>query len=170
MRNENGFTLIEMSFVLSVAFILTTIIMSVGFKWAQGESERDAIDLLIADIYSLQSYAMAHSQHTKLSFQTIDGETYYISAAPQKEELAKRALPKGMRLSGTSSLKVVEFNPNGNITHSGVLTIVSETKRFALTFQFQRGRLIVNESERLLVARSDINRRGTTCYIRYIIA
>ena len=170
MRNEKGFTLIEMAFVLSVVFILTLLIAPFGFKWIKASSEKEAIDAIIAEIYSLQSYSIAYNEYTRLSFQKFGEQSYYIAAIPGKEEFARIALPEGMHVSGTSALKTVEFDGRGNIIQSGVLTIVSQTKRTAITFQFLRGRMIINESERILMAGSDINGGGIVCYIRHTAA
>lgn len=170
MRDERGFTLIEMTFVLSVVITLTVMMLPLGFKWMQSVSEKEAIDALIAEIYSLQSFSMAHKEYTRLSFQKFGEKSYYIAATPGKEEFARRELPEGMHISGTSSLKTVEFDSSGDIIHSGVLTIVSQTKRTAITFQFLRGRMIIRESERILMAGSNINSCGTVCHIRYTIA
>lgn len=170
MRNEKGFTLIEMAFVLSIVFVLTSMIIPFGFKWIKTSTEKDAIDAIIAEIYSLQSYSIAHNEYTRLSFQKLGEQSYYIAAVPGKEEFARIALPEGMHVSGTSALKTVEFDGKGNIIQSGVLTIVSQTKRTAITFQFLRGRMIVNESERVLMARSDINGSSFVCYIRHTAA
>lgn len=157
MRDEQGFTLIEMAFVLSVAITLTVIILPFGFKWIQASSEKEALDAIITEIYSLQSYSMANEEYTKLSFQTSGGKTSYIAATPGKEVFAKRELPEGMHISSTSTLKTVEFSGDGNIIKSGVLTIISSSKIIAITFQFQRGRMIIRESERVLMAGSNFN-------------
>lgn len=167
---QQGFTFVEIMMVLSIAVLLTVMMMPIGFKWMQKVSEEEAIDALLATIYSLQSYSIAHNEYTKLSFQTSEGTTSYIAAAPGKEVFANNALPSGMSVADSSSLKSVEFHGNGNIAHSGVLTIVSPAKRTAITFQFQRGRMIIRESERLLVARSDINNRGTIGHFWYTFA
>lgn len=167
MGDEQGFTLIEMAFVLSIALILTVIMVPFGFKWIQSTSEKEAIDAIIAEIYSLQSYSMANQEYTKLSFQTSDGKTSYISAVPGKEVFAKKELPEGVRLSSTSTLKSVEFSGDGNIIHSGVLMMVSSSKRIAITFQFHRGRMIIRESERVLVAGSNFNCYDSIYHLRY---
>lgn len=157
VSNSKGFTLIEMTFVLSIVILLTVAMLPFGYKWVQEKTEENAIDSLISVIYSLQSYSMAHKELTKLRFKSSGTITSYVAEIPGKEVFSTRALPEGMCLAESSSMKDILFQRNGDIAQFGVLTIITETKRIAITFQFQRGRMIVRESERVLVAGSDFN-------------
>ncbi|WP_082295039.1 type II secretion system protein [Sporosarcina ureilytica] len=168
--SQQGFTLIEMTFVLSIVILLTAIIMPLGNKWFQSAAEEDAIASIIATIYSLQSYSMAYNELTRLSFKSSGTQTMYIALVPGKRELSKRLLPEGMYVSDSSALKQVEFLGNGNIVQSGVLTIVGKTGKTAITFQFQRGRMIISESERVLLAGSNSHNNNTFRYIWYTFA
>lgn len=155
--NQNGFTLIEMTFVLSIVILLTVIMLPFGFKWVQAKAEEDALDAMIAMIYSLQSYSMAHNDYTRLRFKSTGGITSYIAERPGIEILSAQELPAGMCIAESSNMKTVEFLGSGNIDKSGVLTIITQKKRITITFQFQRGRMIVRESERVLLAGSDFD-------------
>lgn len=146
-----------MTFVLSVAILLTVVMMPFGFKWIQAKTEADAIDSLIATIYSLQSYSIAHNEYTRLRFKSSGVITSYIAERPGIETFSIRELPEGMCIAESSVMKTVEFTMEGNIEKSGVLTIITQTKRTTISFQFQRGRMIIRESERLLLAGSDFN-------------
>lgn len=157
MRDEKGFTLIEMTFVLSIAILLNVTMLSFGFKWVQSATEKEAIDGIIAEIYSLQSYSMANQKHTRLRFKTAEGKNYYIAEVPGSEVFVEKELPEGVQLASMSTLKSVEFSGSGDIVQSGVLTIFGSSKRIDITFQFQLGRMIIRESERLLMARIDFN-------------
>ena len=65
---ESGFTLIELVFVLSIAIILSAVIIPVGSKWIRTTAEEDAFKSIVVTIQSLQSYSMAHSAYTRLRF------------------------------------------------------------------------------------------------------
>lgn len=170
ITTDRGFTLIEMTFVLSIVLLLTITIMPLGFKAFRTASEEEAIASIISTIYNLQSYTMAHDELTRLSFKSTETQTSYIAEVPGKKEFYRRLLPEGMYVSSTSGLKMVEFYGNGNIVHSGVLTIVGKTGRTAITFQFQRGRMIISESERIFLARSNSHNHNTFRYIWHAIA
>lgn len=169
-KNEKGFTLIELILVLSVVVIMTAIIMPVGGKWVRTTTEEDAIESIVATVYSIQSYAMAHRVYTRLSFIDTGSRTAYVAAAPGRIELSRKLLPEGMYVSDSSGLKEIEFHANGDIMKFGALTIVGKTGKTKITFQFQRGRMIISESKRTFMARSDPYPWGTGRYLWYIAA
>lgn len=163
--NEKGFTLIELILVLSIVALMTAIIIPVGGKWVRTTTEEDAIESIVATVYSIQSYAMAHRVYTRLSFIDTGSQTEYIASAPGHIELSRKLLPEGMYVSDSSGLKEIEFHANGNIIKFGVLTIVGESGRTRITFQFQRGRMIISESKRTFMAGSNPYPWGTGCYL-----
>ena len=66
--NESGFTFLEMILVLAVLSIMTAIILPIGDKWIQAESEDDALQAFVATVYNLQAYSMANYMATGLQF------------------------------------------------------------------------------------------------------
>lgn len=169
VNNERGFTLVEMIFVLSIVFTLTIMMIPFGSKWMQEKTEEAAIDLFVATVYNLQSYSIAHDNYTRLHFIEKDGQTYYVAEVPGEQVLGEYKLPDGMGLSSSNRLRTVEFHGDGNIVQSGVLTLVTQTRRFAITFQFQRGRMIIRESERVLLDGGDFNNNGLVNHFQHLI-
>lgn len=157
VNDTRGFTLIEVTLVLSIVLVLTTMMIPFGTKWIQETSEREAIDLLVATIYNIQSYSIAHGVYTRLYFIKEDDATSYKVEVQEGQVFGEYELPKGMRLSDSNRLNVIEFHENGDMIRTGVLTLVTDTRRFAITFQFQRGRMIITESERVFLDGSDVN-------------
>ena len=139
---EAGFTMLELLLVLSVVSILTLIILPLGNRWIQKTSEEDALKALVAEIQSLQSYSMAHGVYTKLDFRDLG--RVYVSSAPGRDEFSRTTLPEGMNVPDWSYLKSVEFHPNGDIRNLGTLTILTETRKVQIKFQFQRGRMLID--------------------------
>lgn len=170
LTRETGFTMIEMMFVLSITIMLTVVILPIRYKWVRTNTEENAIASLVTTIYSLQSYAMAHNQYTRLSFRSEGEQTMYVAAVPGIGELSRKLFPEGMYVSSSSSMKSVEFHANGDIVQSGVLVIVGKTSRTTITFQFQRGRMIISESERLFLARGSPYNNNHFGHFWYIIA
>lgn len=166
-NNENGFTLLELVLVLVVVSIMTAIIIPVGEKWIRTTAEEDALQSLVVTIHSLQSYAIAHGAYTRLSFRKPESRTMYVAAAPGREELSRKYLPEGMHLSTSSHLQAVEFQSNGDIFNFGTLTLVTKTGRTTITFQFQRGRMIISESKRIFMAGSDSHSRRHNHHLWY---
>lgn len=164
--SEKGFTLIELVLVLSVVAIMTAIIIPVGGKWVRTTTEEDAIESIVATVYSIQSYAMAHGVFTRLRFIDTGSQTEYVASAPGRIELSRKILPEGMYVSD-SGLQEIEFHANGDIIHFGALTIVGKSGRTKITFQFQRGRMIISESKRTFMARSDPYPGGAVRHLWY---
>jgi len=144
---ESGFTFLEMILVLAVLSIITAIILPIGDKWIQAESEDDALQAFIATVYNLQAYSMATYVATGLQFKDSGTEyiTSYLVDGEGKVEVARNVFPKGMRLAGTSQLKEIEFHGNGDILKSGTMAFLTSSGIIEIRFQFQRGRMIIYE-------------------------
>jgi competence protein ComGD len=145
--NESGFTFLEMILVLAVLSIMTAIILPIGDKWIQAESEDDALQAFVATVYNLQAYSMANYMATGLQFKDSGTEyiTSYLLSGKGRVEIARCVLPKGMRLSASSQLKVIEFDGNGDIKKSGTMAFLTSSGRIEIRFQFQRGRMLIYE-------------------------
>lgn len=163
--SEKGFTFLELLLVLSVVSILTAIVMPIGNKWAQATSEEEAIQLLTSTIYSMQSYAIAHKETTRVHFKRIDNQTKYIADRVGKGIISETYLPESMRVSSSSSLKEIIFAANGDIVNFGTLTFLTNTGTISIKFQFQHGRMIISESEGLLLAGNHSHAFGNRRYL-----
>ncbi|WP_203246921.1 prepilin-type N-terminal cleavage/methylation domain-containing protein [Sporosarcina beigongshangi] len=142
-HNESGFTFLEMILVLSVVSLVTFIILPIGDKWIRSASEEDGLQAFVAAIHNIQAYSMANNVATRLDFK--NSGTMYITLVPGKREFVRTTFPMGMRLSDSSSMKAVEFQPNGDIVRSGTLVLETSSGLTEIRFQFQRGRMIVYE-------------------------
>lgn len=127
--------------VLAVVVVMTALILPLGDKWIRATSERDAVQALIASIQNLQAYSMANQVVTRLEFQ--HSGTEYITSVAGKTGSSRTRFPDGLRLASSSRLKSVEFHANGNIIHSGTLTLLTSSGPMEIRLQFQRGRMII---------------------------
>ncbi len=144
---ESGFTFLEMILVLAVLSIMTAIILPIGDKWIQTESEEDALQAFMATVYNLQAYSMANYVATGLEFRDSGTEyiTSYYWTGKGKLKLHRNVFPKGMRLASSSQLKAIEFDGNGDILKSGTMAFLTSSGIIEIRFQFQRGRMIIYE-------------------------
>lgn len=164
-HNEKGFTFLELLLVLSVVSILTGLVIPIGNKWVQKTSEKEAIQLLVSTIHSMQSYAMAHEITTIVEFVKDGDRTKYKALTSGNLLVSETYLPEGMRISRSSYLDKVEFHPNGDIINFGKLTLITTSGIVEIKFQFQRGRVIIGESERLFMAGDNPYTRVTYSHI-----
>jgi competence protein ComGD len=142
--NRQGFTLLELLLVLSILMTMTAIILPIGNKWVRTSVEDDAVQSIIATIYSLQSYSMAHGKMTQLHFPSSG--TIYVASVPGEIEFSRQAFPNGMRvISNSSTLSSILFLPNGNVLEVGTLIIRRSSDTVQLKIQMERGRVIIHE-------------------------
>lgn len=165
---EAGFTLIELVFVLSIALILSAVIIPIGEKWIRTTAEEDALKSIIVTIQSLQSYSMANNVYTRLRFTKPGTQTMYIAEAPGKIEFSRKLLPEGMHISSLSNLKAIEFHASGDIINFGRLTFLSNRGSRTIVFQMQRGRMTISESKRIFFAGSNSDTHNHNNRIWYI--
>lgn len=144
---ESGFTFLEMILVLAVLSIMTAIILPIGDKWMQAESEDNALQAFMSTVYSLQAYSMANYAATGLEFRDSGTEytSFYLLSKEGKVEVAQNVFPKGMRLASSSQLKSINFDGNGDILKSGTMAFLTSSGIIEIRFQFQRGRMIIHE-------------------------
>ncbi|WP_438310733.1 competence type IV pilus minor pilin ComGD [Sporosarcina sp. FA9] len=142
-NRESGFTFLELILVLAIMSILTVIIIPLGDKWIQKKTEADAIQSLILEIQSVQSYAIANNSYTWLSFN--NGGKEYISFASPKHRLSEKTFPDGINMLIDSSLGTIGFTGSGRISKLGTVTLKTPSGLVQLRFQFEHGRVIVGE-------------------------
>lgn len=162
--DENGFTILELLLVLSIVSILTLVIIPIGGKWIKTMSDEKAIDIFITTVHSMQSYALANQIMT--SVVVVPGnrnsDSYYKANINGNETVSTTYFPKGIRGSTSNgSLLRVDFHPDGKIIHSGTMTLLTDFKTYSIRFQFEKGRVIIHESNRPIMAGNDSDPSGT---------
>lgn len=145
-RNEKGFTLLESLIVLLIAITMSSVVYQYGHKMMQDRAEQEAIDLLVATLYDMQSYAIGHAEYVILDFfDGSDGRMHYVVRSSDEQELVRRALPEGMTVTHGDNLKILGYHRNGRLIYLGSLLIKIKDRRVRLALQMQYGRVIVYE-------------------------
>ncbi|MDN4609026.1 competence type IV pilus minor pilin ComGD [Sporosarcina highlanderae] len=139
---QSGYTFLELLLVLSVVIILTIVIIPIGDRWIQKQSEEEALQTLIATIHHAQAYAIAHEAFTSIQFRNSGGA--YSLYTPDSVRYSTIDFPEGMRwIANGNRIRAVEFHQNGHIINPGTLIIRTSTGDKRLTLQLQHGRILV---------------------------
>lgn len=134
--NEKGFTMIEMLLVLSIVMVVSTsVIFFTSTRMKEMEEERFYKQLHL-DVQRLQAISIGEYGYTHLTFK--NNKTKY-EAIMSNVLLFERDLPKNMRLSDDSTLKVISFHPNGNVNDFGNLLFETEKGEKRITLYIGRG-------------------------------
>lgn len=138
---ERGFTFIELLLVLTVVSMMSFIVFPLGKQWIEQELTEQAMKELVASIYEMQAYAIAHEQTMRLDFRQ-SGSIYVVSSI-EMGEIDRITLPEGIRFISSSSLHRVEFLPSGDLRASGTLSFRTSSGVVELRLQLVRGRVLV---------------------------
>ncbi|MEK3981227.1 competence type IV pilus minor pilin ComGD [Psychrobacillus sp. FSL K6-2836] len=134
--NEKGFTMIEMLLVLSIVMVVSSSVLFITSTKMKDMEEDRFFRQLHLDILRLQAISIGENRYTYLNFP--NNRTQY------KAESAgivwfENDLPKNMRLSNESTLKVITFHPNGNIYSFGSLLFETDRGEKGITLYIGRG-------------------------------
>lgn len=144
MSDDKGFTFLELLLVLSIVVILSSVILPFSEKRLRQITEEDALKQFYSAVRETQLYAITHGESVSLRFA---GEGRIYMARDQADELIfQESFPEGMRLGEQTKLKILLFSSTGMLQQTGKMTIVTKTLGTkTISFQFERGRMIINE-------------------------
>ncbi|PID16901.1 hypothetical protein CSV63_03140 [Sporosarcina sp. P34] len=144
-NSQYGFTLLELILVLSIMMILTAVILPFSEKHLTKESEEDALKQFIAAVHEAQLYAMTHKASVVVTF-SDSGTTYKVETMDGTVTVRSGMFPDGMRMTKQSPFKRLDFAETGYMVKTGKMYFSTQSRGLLfLSFQFERGRMIVNE-------------------------
>lgn len=144
LTNEKGHTLIEMTIVLVIVTIASSISF-VSFKGAHDAALRNQfITQLQQDLYYAQQRAISDQTITSVRF--LNGNKEYVISQSGKVILKRGyQYPNTSFVQGTLSLHDIAFLANGNARKSGTLIIRMGEKSYRLVLLLGRGRFYIDE-------------------------
>jgi competence protein ComGD len=146
MKNQSGFTLIEILFVLSIFLIITSISgLLIRPHYLVMEREQ-FISQFKADFLYSQQYAI--SQQKNLVFFILPKDKrYYVKEKSSSVYLVDRLIPKTIKVEdgtmGTASSIQLELNPSGHINRFGTVYFYVRDQKYKMIFQIGAGRFYV---------------------------
>jgi len=144
LKDQRGFTLIEMLFVLLILVIVSSITSQISLK----TFERSAIDQFIVqvsiDIQRMQTLAMQKGIHTTIVFNSDNTYKGYVQNDYYYPEIEKK-FPEGIRLDILgSNLKRITFNNQGDIADFGRIKFFTPYGEREIIVNIEKGRLRIN--------------------------
>lgn len=134
--NNQGFTLLEVLFVLSVWSLLILLSVPLLFTNIDHQVEKQFFETLESDILLVQT--MSHGKPTDNSSITFNEKTYIVRTFGHHKQVMTRSYPDGWKTDGRS-FKKLSFK-NGNIRQPGTILLQSEEADYRIIFPLGKGR------------------------------
>lgn len=134
--DNQGFTLLEVLFVLGVWSLLILLSVPLLFKNIDHQVEKQFFDTLESDILLVQT--MSHGKPTDQSSITFNEDAYVVRTFAEHEQVMTRSYPDGWKTDGRS-FKKLSFK-NGTIRKPGTILLQSDKFDYRLIFPLGKGR------------------------------
>ncbi|HLS08042.1 competence type IV pilus minor pilin ComGD [Lentibacillus sp.] len=135
MTHTNGFTLIEVLFVLGVLSVLVFLSAPLQVSVLDKKTEESFLETLEMDLLYMQSLSYNSRTHYRLTFP--DQGRYVIKK--NQATILERKVPEGWKIDART-LPTVSFNKNGTIRAPGTLAIKTLSEQYNLICPLGKGR------------------------------
>ena len=145
MKNQKGFTLIEILFVFSVFLVIASVsTIIIRPQYLMSEKEH-FLSNLRADLLYSQQYAISQQKHLVV-FILPNENRYFVKEKLSGKFIVERPIPKGIKVErGTLGALSIDFEyePDGGVNHFGTIYFTAGEERYKITLQIGVGRLYV---------------------------
>ena len=138
IRNERGFTLIEMLLVLMIFSIITIIAVSFSYRYVKINQYEHAIEQLKLTLHVAQLTAQQEKKVTHVYI--VEGNRILLTTAFKEYELNWK-MPEEMGVYFHTKNSIIRFNSNGNISEIGKVEIITPEKTMKYSINMSKGRL-----------------------------
>lgn len=142
-KNEQGFTLLESLFVLSIFLLVMSLSIVLLRPHNQQLEEQLFFSQLKSDLLYAQQYALTNQKLVNVNF--INSDHFYYVSKQNGKMLLKREYSNKISVTEGSQKLSFRYHSNGNISSFGSIYIYLEDKKYQMTFQLGRGRFYVKE-------------------------
>lgn len=139
--NENGLTLIELLFTLTVITFIISLSVPNLIPIFEKQEENKFITLLKQDVLLLQNYSFRNDNYHRIIFRK---DHYQIVFARSEFESIIRHYPSHILLQGNTI--ILNFNKNGTVVTPRTITFKSKYGNKSIVFPFGKGRFYVKDS------------------------
>ncbi|MGM9945178.1 MAG: prepilin-type N-terminal cleavage/methylation domain-containing protein [Lysinibacillus sp.] len=138
MRDERGFTLIEMLLVLMIFSIITIIAISFSYRYVKVNQYEHAIEQLKLTLHVAQ--LTAQQEKVAVYVYIGEGNNIFLTTAFKEYEL-NWEMPEGMNVYFHTNSGTIRFTHNGNISEIGKVEIRTPKKTMMYSINMSKGRL-----------------------------
>jgi len=138
MKDEKGFTLLEMLLVLMVVLLIGGITSSFSIKLTEKMIVDQFFHQLKLDIQMAQMWAIEHERGCYVSFSSSNK---YKIFHQMNDVLLEREIPELITLSDVSTLSTLSINSRGAVRNFGTLTFHTPVGVKFLIINIDKGRI-----------------------------
>jgi len=140
INKQNGFTFLELLFVLSIISLFILIAHPFHFSILEKHQEKQFLDAFESDILYIQNRALRTNERAEIVFGT---DHYKVQVG--KIILEEREFPESLEME-SRNLLAISFNESGTIRKAGTILFRSNQATYRIVFPLGKGRSYVVES------------------------
>lgn len=140
--NQNGFSLVELLFVLGILSFLLLLIVPLSLNHLEHQREMKFLEQLKYDVLYIQNISMTNKTRTAHLYMSED--YYQIYDRTIHDGQIKRYYPDTWNVD-TRVMSQIAFNKNGTMQSPGKFTIQTKQKTYEIIFPLGKGRFYIVE-------------------------
>lgn len=144
MKNDQGFSLIEMLLVLFIVIVVSSIVYKVTYTISEKQAVEQFFNQVQLDIQRMQALAIEEKKTINVLFS--DNNTYkaYYSL---DGKIFERSFPSIVQLNIYSNLKNIVIYPNGEVVNFGKIIFYTPFGERQLIVNIQKGRMRIVDAK-----------------------
>lgn len=143
MRNKNGFTLIEVIFVLGVLSILLLLSAPIKISVLDSQKEEQFLATFENDLLYMQNISYLSTDDIKMEFYA---ESYVVINGIGNKTLLRRSIPTGWKFDlRTFQKRGISFNASGTIREPGNMQLTTNKSSYRIVFPLGKGRCYIEK-------------------------
>lgn len=143
LKNNRGFTLLEMLLVLFIITTISSIVFQFSIKLTEKREVEEFFNQLLLDIQRVQ--ALAIEEERTITFVFHDKNIYKAYYEFGGKSILEKSFPTGIELNIYSNLKEIVFYSSGEIGKFGTVLFNTPFGEKRLIVNMQKGRLRLAE-------------------------
>lgn len=136
LNSNQGFTLLEVIFVLAILSILISLSAPIIFTTLEDQNEKQFFETLNSDLLLIQT--ASHGTTATDASIVFNDQSYTVRVLGKEEKVMNRTYPTGWKSDGRA-FKRISFK-NGTIRQAGTILLQSAESDYRIIFPLGKGR------------------------------